>query len=130
MGRVRESKACGQSVVEFAFVLPVLLLIFVGVVDLSRLFHVYVAATNAARVGAEAATSYDLPIDRIVTAVQDEASPTLTISNVVISPTVRWPNDSVQVQVTYVFTAYTPLVSGLWGGGGLPLVASATSRVY
>src|SRR5438270_13452281 len=42
----------GQAVVEFALVLPVLLLLLAGAVDLGNGFQTYIALTNAAREGA------------------------------------------------------------------------------
>jgi hypothetical protein len=42
----------GQDLIEFAIVLPLLLLVLFGVVDLGRLFHSAITITNAARVGA------------------------------------------------------------------------------
>jgi Flp pilus assembly protein TadG len=46
----------GQSIVEAAMVLPVLLLLLVVVVDASRAFDAYIVLTNAAREGARFAT--------------------------------------------------------------------------
>ena len=42
----------GQELMEFAIVLPLLLLIVFGVLDLGRLFHALITITNAAREGA------------------------------------------------------------------------------
>ncbi|MBI4788575.1 MAG: pilus assembly protein [Chloroflexi bacterium] len=42
----------GQSVVELALLLPVLLLILLGALDLGRAFATYVAITNGSREGA------------------------------------------------------------------------------
>ncbi len=42
----------GQSVVEFALVIPVMLLILAGAIDLGRAFYAYVAVQNAAKEGA------------------------------------------------------------------------------
>jgi Flp pilus assembly protein TadG len=42
----------GQSLVEFAVILPLLLLIVLGTVDLGMGFKTYIALTNAAREGA------------------------------------------------------------------------------
>ncbi len=42
----------GQSVVEFALLLPVAMLLLVLIVDVGRLFYTYVGVTNAAREGA------------------------------------------------------------------------------
>lgn len=41
----------GQSLVEFAIILPVLLLIVLGTIDLGMGFKTYIALTNAAREG-------------------------------------------------------------------------------
>jgi len=46
------SGAAGQELVELALLLPVLLLIVFGVLDLGRLFHVYITITNSSREGA------------------------------------------------------------------------------
>ena len=48
----------GQSLVEMALVLPLLLLLRVGIVDLGRGFHHAVIVTNAAREGARAASRF------------------------------------------------------------------------
>ena len=48
----RRAKALGQSMVEFALVVPVLLLLLGAAVDLGRLFYSYVAVENAAKEGA------------------------------------------------------------------------------
>ncbi len=48
----RGPNSLGQGLVEFALVLPVLMLILLGAVDLGRVFHDYVTMTNASREGA------------------------------------------------------------------------------
>ena len=45
----------GQSLVEFALVLPVLLLFIFGIVDAGRLIYTYNTVSNAARDGARVA---------------------------------------------------------------------------
>lgn len=46
----------GQGVVEFAFVLPLLLALVLGIVEFGILFNNYVTLTDATRVGARKAT--------------------------------------------------------------------------
>jgi Flp pilus assembly protein TadG len=48
----------GQSLIEFALLLPLLVLIIFGVLDLGRAFFSFIAITNAAREGARAYTMY------------------------------------------------------------------------
>ena len=42
----------GQSLIEFALVLPVLLLLIIGAMDIGRMFFTKIVLTNAAREGA------------------------------------------------------------------------------
>jgi Flp pilus assembly protein TadG len=48
----RSQHPAGQSLVEFALVLPVLLLLVLGAMDLARMFSTKITLTNAAREGA------------------------------------------------------------------------------
>jgi hypothetical protein len=47
----------GQTVVEFALILPVVLLLTVGIIDIARLFTAYVSLTNGVREAALYASS-------------------------------------------------------------------------
>ncbi|NIR94732.1 MAG: pilus assembly protein [Gammaproteobacteria bacterium] len=48
----------GQSFVEFAITLPLLLLLLFGAIDLGRAFHAAIALTNSAREGARYGSIY------------------------------------------------------------------------
>ena len=50
--RKRDQATRGQSVVEFALVLPILLLVLAAAIDLGRFSYAYVAVQNAAKEGA------------------------------------------------------------------------------
>lgn len=71
--RARAGGAPGQEMVELALLLPVLLVIAAGVVDLGRLFHAYITITNAAREGARYATFDPLDSPGITAATKAEA---------------------------------------------------------
>lgn len=60
--RRRRGSERGAELVEFAFVLPFLLLLIAGIVDFALLFHSYEVSTNAAREGARLAVlpGYDV----------------------------------------------------------------------
>ena len=48
----RRRRSRGQGVVEFAFILPLLLVLTLGMVDFARVFSAYISLTNAVREGA------------------------------------------------------------------------------
>ena len=51
IGRLRRDDDRGAAAVEFAIVLPVLLLLVVGIIDFGRAFNMQIALTQAAREG-------------------------------------------------------------------------------
>lgn len=48
----------GQSLVEFALILPVLMLVLMGIIQMGFVFNAYVTISNATREGARTATVY------------------------------------------------------------------------
>lgn len=48
----RRRRRSGQSLVEFALVVPIIVLLFAGIVDLGRAFYYQIGVTDAAREGA------------------------------------------------------------------------------
>lgn len=52
--RVRRDSEAGQSLVEFAMILPVFVLLLMAMVDFGRGFYTWLEVTNAAREGARA----------------------------------------------------------------------------
>lgn len=77
----------GQSLVELALTLPLLLLILFGVLDLGRLFYAYVTLTNSAREGARIGTSNPANVNNAIKiGVEQEAANVLNLtdSNIVI----------------------------------------------
>lgn len=51
-------KRKGQSLVEFALVLPLLIILIVGIAEFGFIFYAYVQVSNAAREGARAGSRY------------------------------------------------------------------------
>lgn len=70
----RVNKEHGQSLVEFALILPVLMLLILGVIDLGLGFKTYISLTNAAREGARSITIYPSKQDRALERVRAEAT--------------------------------------------------------
>ncbi len=76
----------GQSMVEFALILPIIVLLLVGVFDLGRAFFSYIAITNAAREGARVVTFWPgkATVADVNTAIDTEigASPMVDVGNI------------------------------------------------
>jgi Flp pilus assembly protein TadG len=78
----------GQSMVEFALILPVMVLIIAGIFDLGRAFFAAITITNAAREGARYGTLNQDEFQGICNAAFNEAQTskiTLIYSNISVS---------------------------------------------
>jgi Flp pilus assembly protein TadG len=72
----------GAELVEFALVLPLMLILIGGIVDFARLFHSYEVVTNAAREGARLASLPGYDINNYQT-VRDRVAAYLVNTNAV-----------------------------------------------
>ena len=114
----KQNLTIGQSMVEFALVLPMLLLLVFGFLDMGRAIYYYSTIGNAAREGARYASVHPLDLQTNTTdqtAVKDivqEYSVALGLDMSKITfPTA--PTDYVTVKVTYDFIPLTPFINTL-----------------
>ncbi len=108
--------ARGQSLVEFAIIAPVLLILILGAIDYGRVYFAYVSVTNGARNGAHFAS--DGPdnaadLDGIRTSVIGDTSELLDISPTNPAVAVGTGTDSqgrlyADVTVDYTFSTIFP----------------------
>jgi Flp pilus assembly protein TadG len=124
-GRDRER---GATAVEFALLLPMLLLLLFGIIDFGRALNAQITLTQAAREGARLAA---LNQPNVVSRTQAAA---VGLSPVGVSVTSACPPGAGQgvnatVVATYSFSFVTPVgaIAGLFGGSGLgsPITLSA-----
>ncbi len=125
----------GQSILELALLLPLLLLIVAGALDLGRAFHVYITVTNAAREGARYGALYPTDTSGILNHARQEASGAgLTLCDPMASPPspceIEFPDDAqtgpgypIRMTVQYEFQ---PILGQIFGGHSMMLSASAT----
>ena len=126
----------GQSIVEFAFILPFLLFLLLAITQFGLAFHNYLAITDAARVGARAAAVNRTtnPCGAATTAIQNTVSASqwsVISSRISCNPsTPGAPGSSYTISINY------PFAIGLPGMFGLPAInttgtmnASATERL-
>jgi Flp pilus assembly protein TadG len=120
----------GTAALEFALVLPVLLLIVFGIIDFGRALNAQITLTGAAREGARlAALGYP---DAAIQARVAAAAPSLngvTATVAASCPPGAGPAADAQVDVNYSFSFITPIgvFVGLFGGSGFgaPIVMTA-----
>ena len=99
----------GQSLVEFALVLPIFLLVLFAIVDFGMAFHAWIAVTNSAREGARlgAVRGSATEIEQRVwdtTGTLEQGKLTVTVTNAEGDP-----GDSVIVDVSYAYSLMTPV---------------------
>lgn len=113
----------GQSLVEFAIIVPILLALVVGIFEFGRAWNVYQVVTNAAREGVRLAV---VPVNSESTVRQavEDALQRAALDPSAGSVTITGLGDgigtqcTVQVQYPYTFQFIGPIMGFLGDGGG------------
>lgn len=133
--RRRRGNHRGQTLVEFAVVLPLLVLVLMGIFDFGRAIYAFNTISNAAREAVRVGI-----VDQNVTLVENRAldhAPSLGLTAADVDVVFRQPNGSpsvclapiaiacdVEVVVRYRYQAATPLIGNIVG----VIDMSSTSR--
>ncbi len=124
----RKKRWRGQSVVEMALVLPILLLILIGLIEFGRAFFIYAVVSNAAREGVRAGIVEPLDFDYIQHAVTrtlvlvppDDVTIDIHYDDGTDEGEFTDPNlieegkSRIVVRVSYPFSMLTPLISSIF----------------
>lgn len=148
IGRLRDRRrhqSRGQSLVELALILPVLMLLVAATIDLGRIFYSQITITNAAREGAmeasrnptsfQANTVCNTSTNRIMCRVINESKGSfVTVApadvSVSCSPScTATMGNTATVRVAGRFTMLTPLLAGFLGGSTINMAATATAQI-
>jgi Flp pilus assembly protein TadG len=131
--REANSRESGATIVEFALVLPLLLLLIVGLIDFGRMGFVEVSITSASREGARLSSFYPsgpAPGQEITTLVE-EAAPgaastaqlngngVLSVSVIPCSSTIAAENTSVTVATNFIWLLPIDLIKIISPGSTL-----------
>lgn len=141
----RRSRSRGQSIVELALILPVLMLLVAATLDLGRMFYSQITITNAAREGVyEAAyspTSFQAnavcnsTTNRVMCRVLSEAKGSFVqvqkadVAMACTPACASGIDNKVTVTVTGHFQLLTPIMAPFFGGSNVTLTSSASARV-
>ena len=145
--RPRFGSGRGQSVVEFALILPVLMLLMLTAVDFGRLFFTTIQLTNAAREGVSYASTNPTDVATIQSRVATEANVQAQRGQGAITVTTSCKDstgapiactaatlgtaasgNTVAVSTLEAFTFMTPFINGFFGGS-LQVGSSASAVV-
>lgn len=119
----RATYKTGQSLVEFALIVPLLVAVLFGIIQLGLIFSLYISLTNSAREAARAGAIYqpvgDAPLST------DPLSSTVTLFDnqrqqylsTVISDTLHPIVDSTALTVTVSYTPTLPLATNPYRAG-------------
>ena len=122
----------GQSLVEFALILPLLLMLVLGAIDFGRLFYTKIIITNAAREGAYYLVSHtnsaSVIADATSAAEAEAQNAGVTSIAVIFNPNSGFvPNEPVEVTVTATVPGL--LVLGLFDGIAQISTISSTAEM-
>ncbi|MDF2614267.1 MAG: TadE-like protein [Clostridia bacterium] len=120
----------GQALVEFAVILPLLLLLIMGIIQFGLVMNAYLTTQNAAREGARAGIvgDSDTEVKNIVSAVSPNLSADKLIVNITPAEGNRISGETLTVQVSYNYPITIPIIDSLLGSSIL-LNAKTTMRI-
>lgn len=119
----------GAAAVEFALVVPILLILLLGVIEFGRVFNVQLQLTAAARESVRVMAIEKQPALATSKAVAAASglSPALSPANVRVSPSSCSSTPGADVDVTVTVTYSVSLLSGLFADA-VPLTGKAVMR--
>jgi Flp pilus assembly protein TadG len=113
----------GQGIVEFALIVPILLLLVFGILEGGRVLYSQLIVTEAAREGARAVA---VSGDRTQAAIAvNKFSGTFTT---VVTPSPLVYGQAVTVKVSTTVTIFTPLISAFFTPNPFPVSSTANMR--
>lgn len=135
MKQKQAKKQKGQSLVEMAIMLPIMLILLAGLIDFGLAFFSFIALRDAAAEGATYGaidpTNTNGIIDRVRTSSTEPVDLTDTTNVAVTVTTDGSPcaGEALTVTVVYTYPIITPFVGTVVGGQTIPVTASVTGTV-
>jgi len=128
------SRERGEQILEFAMIFPLLYLLLMGIFDLGRFVYYDSVLYNAAREGARYGVI--TPADGVITPAYSAGIETavrnlaigLDPGLLTVNSTYNSSTGTIQVTLTYEFSAVTPLIGALFATDPVIITAQSTMR--
>lgn len=135
----------GASLIEAAFVLPIMLFVCIGILEFGRAYQAWQVVTNASREGARVAVLPEYPDDAVISRVKTyltnggldpkavtDAQVLITASSIPVSGTVTASAASIRVEYPFQFMVLQPIaqlvVKDSKAGEAFTMVATTVMR--
>jgi hypothetical protein len=127
----KNAKERGQSLVEVAITMPILLLIVMSILDLGRAYYASITLSDAAAEGAAYAALHPSRTVQIIERVADGSNPLVVIEPETVSVYApdTTPGRPVTVTIEYDYEILTPLVNGFLEDGKIVMKARAVQSI-
>lgn len=119
----KRHKERGAAAVEFALVVPLLIVLVIGIAEFGRAYHVQTTISGAAREGVRVMALQNSPSNARSTVKAYAPQLNLSDSQIAVSPSACTVGGTAQVTVSYPFTFLTGLV-----GSNMTLTGRGTMR--
>lgn len=105
----------GQSIVETALILPIIILILTGIIDFGLMFNNYLVITNASREAARNAAvgATDAEIAIMISNMTSSLDRTKLTTSIYPGQALRKKGDEVVVTIKYDNALLTPVISAI-----------------
>lgn len=130
-------KSKGQSMLEFALILPILFFLVIGLFDLGRAVLYYSTLNTAVREGTRYAivqpknasvTTIRAQVRKYLFAIKDMQK--IPDSDIVVTYINLTSNDpKIQISITYKYVPITPGIKQIVGNGGISIKAQSIMRL-
>ena len=128
----KSARSAGQSLVETALLLPMLMIVLLGVVDLGRLYYSYITVFNSSREGARwGAARADDAAGIVAHARAEAAGSAVNPSDLIISSVcIGGCTQGNSIKVTVQYNNFQLITTSILGGGTIPMQASTEMEIF
>lgn len=105
----------GQALVEFALILPILLLVVMAILQFGMMLNSYLTIENASREGARAGIvgSSDAEIQQLIISTSPNLDPTNLTVSITPAEGLRKSGDTIIVDISYNYEFVVPIISSI-----------------